>query len=173
MSRIPLGGARAAGRVALIDSKDRRLVAGYSWSIFDPEHKGRRRVAYARTSIRRDGREVALYMHQLIGGWPMTDHINHNGLDNRRANLRPVTPAQNAANRRPQIGSSSRYKGVGWNRRGRNWTAVINLAGRRLYLGHFTNEEDAALAYNAAALEAYGDYAWLNPVDGKPEVPAA
>lgn len=173
MSRIPLRGARAAGRVALIDGKDRRLVSGYAWQVLESKRKGRKPTAYAYARIRRDGREVTVYMHRLITGWPMTDHINHDGLDNRRRNLRPATPAQNAQNRRPHPGTSSRYKGVGWNRRGRNWTAVINLAGRRLYLGHFTNEEDAALAYNAAALEAWGDYAWLNPVDGAPEAPAA
>jgi hypothetical protein len=103
----------------------------------------------------------------------MTDHINHDGLDNRRSNLRPVTPAQSAANRRPQIGSSSRYKGVQWSTRGRKWSAVINVAGRRRYLGLFVDEEEAALAYNAAVLEAYGDYAWLNPVEPEPEALAS
>jgi AP2 domain len=173
MSRIPLKGAKAAGRVALVDSKDRRLVAGYSWSILDPEREGRRRTAYARTEIRRDGRLVALYMHQLLTGWPMTDHINHDGLDNRRSNLRPVTPAQSAANRRPQIGSSSRYKGVMWSPRHRKWSAVINVSRRRRYLGLYVDEEEAALAYNAAALEAWGEYAWLNPVEPEPKGTAA
>jgi AP2 domain len=172
MSRIPLGGAQAAGRVALVDSKDRRLVVGYSWSIFEPEYKGRRRVAYARTEILRDGRRVGLYMHQLIGGWPMTDHINHDGLDNRRSNLRPVTPAQNAQNRRPHAYGSSRYKGVMWSRRAGKWEARISNGGRKRYLGVFADEEDAALAYNAAALETYGAYAYLNPVDGEPGEPA-
>ena len=172
MSRIRLRGAKAAGRFALVDNEDRRLVAGYSWSIFDPELEGRRQTAYARTQIRRDGRAVAIYMHQLLTGWPMTDHINHDGLDNRRSNLRPVTPAQSAANRRPQIGSSSTYKGVQWNTRGRKWSAVINVAGRRQYLGLFVDEEEAALAYNTAALEAYGDYAWLNPVQPEMKIPA-
>lgn len=173
MSRIPLRGPKAAGRVALVDSQDRRLVAGYSWRVLEVKREGRRTATYACAQVSRDGREVTVYMHRLITGWPMTDHINHDGLDNRRRNLRPATSAQNAANRRPHIGSSSRYKGVGWNRRGRNWTAVINVGGRRWYLGHFTNEEDAALAYNAAALDAYGDYAWLNPVGPEPKALAS
>jgi len=49
---------------------------------------------------------------------------------------------------------------------------VINVAGRRQYLGLFVDEEEAALAYNAAALEAYGDYAWLNPVEPEMKIPA-
>jgi AP2 domain len=168
MSKIRLRGAKAAGRVALVDSEDRRLAASYSWSVIEPSRKGQRRMTYARTEILRDGRRVTLYMHQLIGGWPMTDHINHNGLDNRRSNLRPATPAQNAHNRRPHLGTSSKYKGVMWSPRRRRWSAVIKAGGRSRYLGFFTDEEAAALAYNAAALETYGAYAYLNPVDGEP-----
>jgi len=172
MSRIPLGGAKAAGRVALVDNEDRRLVARYSWHLLESPRKNRKPALYAYATIRQDGREVTLYMHQLIGGWAMTDHINGDGLDNRRSNLRPVTPAQNAQNRRPHACGSSRYKGVMWSRRAGKWEARISNGGRKRYLGLYVNEEDAALAYNVAALETYGDYAWLNPVEPEMKIPA-
>jgi AP2 domain len=99
-------------------------------------------------------------MHKLITGYAQTDHINHDGLDNTRANLRPVTAAQNAQNKRPQEGGASRYRGVTWDRG--KWRAVIHLNRVPRHLGSFDREEDAADAYDRAALEMYGEYAYLN-----------
>jgi hypothetical protein len=103
-------------------------------------------------------------MHKLITGWPQTDHINHDGLDNRRGNLRPVTTIQNQQNRRPRAIASSKYKGV-CRHRDRKWLARICINGTQYHLGLFVTEEDAALAYNAAALEAFGEYAYLNQIE--------
>lgn len=166
MKTVQLNGAKAAGRVVLVDDEDYELVSQYRWYVFEKEERpgGRPTGPYAMAAPYRDGHKRPFFMHKLITGWPQTDHENHNGLDNRRSNLRPVTTAQNSHNKRPQLNSSSQYKGVTWHRGCRKWQAMINAAGRRRYLGVFTSEEDAARAFNDAALEAYGPYAYLNPV---------
>lgn len=159
MKTIPLGGKVAAGRVALIDDEDCELVAGYGWCA---ARIGR--TLYAQAYVRGSGAAAPVYvrMHKLITGWPQTDHINGNGLDNRRANLRPASQAQNQANQRPRRGGSSQYKGVYWHPSAQKWAANIQVSGRARYLGVFIAEEDAARAYDAAATEAFGSYAFLN-----------
>jgi hypothetical protein len=87
------------------------------------------------------------------------DHVNGNGLDNRRANIRPATRSQNGANRRKTIGES-KFKGVC--RHCGGWRATIGLNNRKLSLGTFRTEEEAARAYDAAAKEHFGEYARLN-----------
>jgi hypothetical protein len=100
-------------------------------------------------------------MHKLLTGWPQTDHINGNGLDNRRCNLRPVTSQQNRANQRKTRGTSQ-FKGVYLRRRERNWEAAIKVNRRRIYLGTFSSEVEAARAYDAAARHHFGEFAALN-----------
>ncbi|MGD9110575.1 MAG: AP2/ERF family transcription factor [Phycisphaerales bacterium] len=91
----------------------------------------------------------------------VVDHINHNSLDNRRANLRLATIAQNNMNRRPWKGTS-KYKGVTFHRRQKRFIARVTVNGKRLHLGSFINEIDAARAYDEAAKKYYGKYACLN-----------
>jgi len=93
------------------------------------------------------------------------DHINHNGLDNRKENLRSVTRAKNDQNRRPLNGTSSSYKGVCWHKRDKKWIAQIKPAGKKMWLGAFTCEHEAALAYNKKAFELWGENALLNKVE--------
>lgn len=104
------------------------------------------------------------------------DHINGNPLDNRRSNLRLVTPQQNAANRKPTGKGSSQYKGVYWDKKRQCWRAQIGLTafprrGRtpakhvRVCLGRFNSEEAAAHAYNETAAEWFGEYACLNQIE--------
>jgi hypothetical protein len=94
------------------------------------------------------------------------DHINHNGLDNRKANLRPVTQAQNCLNRPYKIYkkkiSSSKYKGVTWHKRMKKWTAQICYQGKHKSLGYFDDETDAAKAYDDAAKKHHKEFAVLN-----------
>jgi hypothetical protein len=150
-------------RVALIDDADFNFVNEYKWRIWERQHPGlRTNGPYARTSIWRGGRATTIFMHTLITGWPRTDHINHNGLDNCRSNLRPATNAQNGYNRRPSLSAKSPYRGVGWNREARKWQAAIWLHGTCRYLGLFSSPESAARAYDAAARQNWGDYAYLN-----------
>ena len=139
----------------LYDDIDHSLVSQFTWRI----HPRSANLHYAITHIKLpDGRRSTQHMHTMIAG-PGVDHINHNGLDNRRTNLRPATPSLQGANRRPQV-HSSRFKGV--YRQGKVWRAEIQINNRSHPLGQFSSEEEAARTYDDAAREAWGDYAFLN-----------
>jgi len=101
-------------------------------------------------------------MHNLIMGALGIDHINHDGLDNRRKNLRPANASLNAANQQIRTDGISPYKGVNWHKGGNKWEARIQVNGRRIHLGFFNSQEEAAWTYDKKAAEAYGAYAYLN-----------
>lgn len=166
MKTIPLSGRAAAGRVALVDDADWAWLSGYRWIVKEFRAKGRRRSIgpYALTEIwtPESGRRTRPYMHLMITGWPMTDHIDHDGLNNQRSNLRQVTSAENQRNQRPYLGRSSPYKGVYWNSRKQKWIAQIARNGTRGHIGAFLSEEDAARAYDDAARALFGEFACLN-----------
>jgi hypothetical protein len=93
------------------------------------------------------------------------DHINHDTLDNRRANLRVATRSQNLYKTQKTHGpTTSRHKGVRQIRSTLKWEASIKVDGKQRFLGTYNLEEDAARAYNAAARELRGEYAFLNDV---------
>ena len=153
---IPLTG----GEVALIDLDDWPLVSQYTWSA-----SRERWATYAVASWDRvNHRRAHIRMHRLIvGAQPgqQIDHWDHNGLDNRRTNLRMATPSQNAANNRPTSGRSG-YKGVSWHKQCGKWVATITVDRRSRHLGLFEDPWEAAQAYNAAAVEAWGEFAYVN-----------
>lgn len=107
-----------------------------------------------------------IYMHRAIMNTPDgmdTDHREPgHTLDNRRRNLRICTTSQNLRNSVSRRGSSSKYKGVSWDKRRNKWVAQISIEGRAINLGRFTLEEDAAQAYNFAAVEHFGEFSRLN-----------
>lgn len=159
MRTVSLGGRKAAGRVAIVDDEDFDLVGRYSWHILETVlPNGRVDGPYARTKL--PGSRATVLLHALITGYRLTDHANGDGLDCRRINLRLATKGQNRANSRPQPGASSRYKGV--DRQQGKWRSRIRINGRLIYLGCFTSEEDAAIAYDLAAREAFGEFAYVN-----------
>lgn len=93
----------------------------------------------------------------------VVDHINGNGLDNRRENLRIATMSSNQWNQRKQRRcTKSKFKGVGLDDRTNKWSADIRAYKQRFYLGSFVLEEDAAMAYDAAARKLHGEFARLN-----------
>jgi len=108
-----------------------------------------------------------LPMHRQILKVPeglLVDHINQNGLVNRKANLRPATAAQNIINRAKYKNRNygSKYKGVVWNRRYKYWQAQIKANHKLMYLGTFKDEVQAAKAYDEAAKKYHNEFATLN-----------
>ncbi len=158
MAEIPL----TQGKVAVVNDADLALVSGYAWYA---KNRGARWYAQASVYTRVNGirRGYTLYMHRLIlpTEGPI-DHQDGDGLNNRRENLRPCTNSQNKMNQGKYCLAASRYKGVSLDR-GR-WKASIRCNGVLRHLGSFRNEEDAARAYNAAALKTFGEWARPNPL---------
>jgi hypothetical protein len=154
MKEIPL----SQGLVAMVDDEDYEWLNQWKWCVMK-----RRKTEYAvRHNVDDDGKGHTICMHREIMDAPIgleVDHINHNGLDNRRDNLRLATRAQNAANG-PQR-RSGKFRGVHF-QAGKYCYATAG--GREGYLGSFHTPEAAALAYNHGAIELWGEFASLNPV---------
>ncbi len=154
------------GQVALVDEEDYERLLSFKWYAWiNPP----RSTFYAVRSIRIHGKKSAqrIYMHRVITDaqrGEIIDHINRNSLDNRRANLRRVSQHQSTLNRRLLMASNtSGFRGVTPRRRGRAWYAQITVNYRNIYLGTFDSPEEAAVAYDAAALKYYGpEFAQLN-----------
>lgn len=147
-----------SGHVALVDDDDiEAVIAGGPWHA----HRDRN-TFYARHRLE-DGTDVKL--HKFLTGYSMTDHINGNGLDNRRANLRPADPSLNQANRIHLSGRSG-FRGVTLHKMTGRWQAAICVRRVQRYLGLYGSPEEAARAYDTAAIEAFGEYARPNfPVE--------
>jgi hypothetical protein len=160
---IPLHSRKYSGMVALIDDDDYEMVSAYRWHPI----KGRSNTNtfYAHAPVKIDGKFTSISMHKLISGYAMTDHEDHNGLNNQRYNLRDVNTTQNSCNQRKMTTrkTSSRFKGVSLARSGK-WCAMIGIDYKRICLGTFADERDAAIAYNVAASEHFGEFACLNVV---------
>ena len=127
-----------------------------------------RRTYYAAHGFReaKSGKHKFIWMHRKILKAPKqycVDHINHNGLDNRKANLRLATRSQSACNRRKTSTRTwSRYKGVSWRIHDKRWSAEIGINRKHKFLGLFRDEAAAAKAYDAAARKYHGQFAVLN-----------
>jgi hypothetical protein len=142
---------------ALIDAGDYPVVAEYKWST----HRSRNTVYARRRWHDVDGTMHYQFMHVLIMGNTGVDHVDHNGLNNTRSNLRLATVEQNSWNRRTQAHSSV-YKGVFWDAAKHKWRSCITIGGRAVHLGRFADEDTAARAYDAAAKAAFGKFAGVN-----------
>lgn len=155
MIKIPL----TQGYVALVDDEDYAKLIKYKWHISFTNNS----TPYAKTGI--FGRPNSHYMHRLITGCgpnQLVDHVNGNGLDNRRCNLRVTDKSRNAINSKKRKGCSSRFKGVSRNDRDKVWMAYANLNGKRTYLSTHHTSLEAAKAYDEWAKSHFPDYARLN-----------
>ncbi len=122
---------------------------------------------YAQTHDKRDWRRTIIMHRVILAVSPgiQIDHADGDGLNNCRANLRICTASQNAHNSKAAWGIS-KFKGVTFHKRTRKWQAQIGSNGKRIYLGSFSQEESAALAYDFYAKKHYGDFAHLNFKEG-------
>jgi hypothetical protein len=105
------------------------------------------------------------FLHRYImnyEGKDFIDHINNNPLDNRKKNLRIVTVKQNNMNKQSKINSSSKYIGVCWNKSKNKWTSSINYNSKRIHIGHFNDEIEAAKARDIATIKYYKEFGNLN-----------
>jgi len=154
--KIPL----TKGRFAKVDPEDYIWLSQFRWHC-----KTNVNAIYAVRTVSINGKSKRIYMHRLITDTPphlVCDHINHDGLDNRKANLRNCTITQNNANSRSAANSSSKYKGVSWSKTKCKWVAYIKKDGRQFFLGHFSSESTAAKAYDTSAKKYFGEFANLN-----------
>jgi hypothetical protein len=154
--RIPI----SRGLFVVVDDADYAWAMQFRWFAF----LGHTGIWYAIRNDRSGSRKRSPRMHrEMLGAKPgeIIDHINGNGLDNRRANLRFCTNQQNAANGRRRS-QDKPYKGVYRQGERRGWTARIVVDGKQQYLGTFATAEAAADAYDAAAVAAHGIFARTN-----------
>lgn len=164
--RIPLFARdnRTVRGWTIIDAEDYPRVARHLWR-YNPKpqsatgHAERRYMAHGRLQI------VAL--HRFLLDAPddqEVDHINGDGLDNRKQNLRLVSHARNMMNRRLPKNNKSGYKGVRWCPGKKKWRAEISYGGKQYHLGYFCDPLDAATVYNEASLRFHGEYGRPNVV---------
>lgn len=164
--RIPLSSRQYPGMFALIDEQDAELVSGFTWHPF----KGKGGTFYAKArDTRSPNPRARVYMHQLILGTnpgELGDHIDGDGLNNTRSNLRIVTPTQNAHNIHRYPRNTSGYIGVSRWPRGL-WQAGLKVNGKRQQLGIFETALEAALAYDAAVRHFRGEIGMTNEKLGR------
>jgi len=156
--KIPL----TQDKCATLDDADFTRLSNFKWCAY----KGGNAYYAVRSSKRQNGKRKQIYMHREILGLKasdsrQTDHINGNGLDNRRSNLRICTHAQNQHNRH-SIRGKSKFKGCSWNKSAKKWQAHISFEGRLIFLGYFDSEIEAAEAYDAKAKELFSEFAYVN-----------
>lgn len=140
---------------SLIDDKDYKYFKQFKWFT---DHKG-----YVLTT---DKKASQKQLHRCIMKCPKNreiDHINGNKSDNRRCNLRISTSSQNKMNMKKRKGTSN-YKGVSWKTQNNKWVSQIRFKTKKLHLGYYNLEKDAAIAYNKAAIKFYKEFAILNQI---------
>ena len=153
------------GNSTKVDDEDFEYLSQFKWNI---TKNGR--TCYASRPITNEfGIRTRMKMHREImkaKNGEMIDHINGDGTDNRKENLRYTTKQLNAFNMGKRPGTS-KYKGVCRSSPNSKWTARIQFNYKGIYLGYFEKEEDAALAYNKKAIELFGEHARLNIIESR------
>lgn len=155
-----------------VDEQDYELAIRQEWHGYISRQRRtngdwRKARKYITRHIYKDGKRTTEEFHRVIlnvqKGFEI-DHINGDTLDNRRSNLRICTKSGNMRNRSVSINNIVGYKGVGFIKKLSKWNARIRVDNKLIYLGLFCSKEDAALAYNEAALKYWGEFARLNEI---------
>ena len=164
MKKIQLRGEYGKGKFVLVDDEDFEYLRQFRWRLTDRGYvvncKTIKLSSGKYTSkITRMSRTIMCIMDRKI----YVDHANHDKLDNRKRNLRPCTPAQNQWNSKPR-GGTSKYKGVGvcYRLKINKWSCSISFHNKKIHLGEYKKETDAAIAYDKAAIEYFGEFALTN-----------
>ena len=149
------------GYKTIVDDEDYKYLSSFKWYVSITP-----RTNYARTFCKNKlGKRNGIMMHRMILGLSAsdiicTDHINHDGLDNRKNNLRLVSYSQNGMNRRKNSVATSKYKGVCLTKDG-TWQVQIRKNGKLFYLGRFKTESEASCIYKNTAKELFGEYSYV------------
>jgi len=157
---IPIDSPTYGRLYAVVDEADYEELSQFRWFVARGGN-----TFYVQRDVRRaDGTWTTEKMHRrLMPDAQSVDHVNGNGLDNRRVNLRAATNSQNMANRRgPQRNNTSGYLGVTWHKRAGKWRAQVQHKGRYYYVGLFNCPTVAALHRDKLARELHGEFAALN-----------
>jgi hypothetical protein len=143
------------GLAALINDGDVEIVSRLSWY---PSTNKQSTTTYVRGRLDKRSHPSAIHLHRLLLCFPLfhVDHINGNGLDNRRCNLRAASPQQNACNIPLRQNKTSIYRGVYL--AGARWAACIRVNRKLINLGQYESEEEAAIAYDTASLKLHGKF---------------
>lgn len=153
------------GKFALIDEEDRHHVDNQVWSACRYKN-----LWYAIARIRTDGKYRHAKLHRDIASPPkgfIVDHINGNGLDNRRSNLRVCTQRENMHNTtRWRVNNTSGFIGVHWSKKAKKWCAQVRMGGRAIWLGEFDDPVEAAKVRDVAVIKMHGPFAPLNFPEG-------
>ena len=153
--KVPL----TRGCFAIVDECDARDVLRFKWYATPGSRAG---VMYAARTFGGRKSKHSITMQKFITGYAMTDHINGDGLDNRRCNLRSASQAENHHNVFIYQNNTTGFKGVNFDKQTLRWAAKIRVDGVEIWLGRHDSPEAAALAYDNAAREYHGEFARLN-----------
>lgn len=144
------------GKIALVSDHRYKELSKYNWYAYRNKQS-----FYAARNERAGDKQVRIRMHSQITGFDMTDHIDGDGLNNQDENLRECTQAQNTRNRRIGLDNVSGFKGVSFRKDRGKWAANIGY-GKTIALGLYDDPRDAAIAYDAKAIELHGEFARTN-----------
>ena len=152
------------GELVAVDEEDYDYLMKWKWHLTPKGYA----MAYKSKGI------GGILMHRLIMNAPkhmQVDHRDGNKLDNRKDNLRLCSRVQNCRNRKLNANNTSNFKGVTWDKKDKRFRAKIYVHRKTIHLGSYTEKVPAAIAYNNAATELFGEFARLNVIPGEGAMP--